>query len=98
MCYQSNSQACTISISFCGALPLSLGTECYGAAICQYGTKLDGSSSYSYSMGLYSTAKYAASKLTILFVDELEIIFSQARLLVLFLLHKNKIYALRTLG
>ena len=62
MCYKSDNVGCSIFISFCGALPLALGEGCYGAAICQVGMSGDGSS-YSYSMGLYKTAKYAYSEL-----------------------------------
>ena len=62
MCYNPDSIGCSIFVSFCGALPLTIGKGCYGAAICQVGTEAD-NQVYAYSMGLYRTAKYAYSKL-----------------------------------
>ena len=63
ICYNPDSiGSCSIFVSFCGALPLTIDKGCYGAAVCQVGINPNGQP-YAYSMGLYKTAKYAYSKL-----------------------------------
>ena len=52
VCYDVNA-SCQFYISFCQAVPVSLGSACYGAGVCQIGTNDDGGT-FGYNMGQFN--------------------------------------------